>query len=92
LLPEFRQEQAIVGAEWQDNGSGTEPVDFDFSAFSPLPLVDENHVNPTDFLTAPSSDALSGYPRADSDSGYGSMGYQADFAKSLNDFNNMFPS
>ena len=91
LLPEPRQESTFINLELlQDtNGSGAELVDFDFSAYFPQPLVDEDYVNPMNVFTAPLSAAPGGDLRAVSDSGYGSMGLPAesDCAESSNNFN-----
>jgi hypothetical protein len=74
-LPEFEEESAMTGLEFQNNDiSNAEPLQFDFSAFYPLPLVDENHVNPTDVFSVPMSTVPSGEHQTTSDSGYGSMG------------------
>jgi hypothetical protein len=76
---ESSQMSAITGPELQGhNISNAEPLDFDFSAFYPLPLVDENCINPIDVFTTPLPSELSEELRPVSDSGYGSMGLPAE--------------
>ncbi|KXX76479.1 hypothetical protein MMYC01_206845 [Madurella mycetomatis] len=75
---EFRGEPAVADPTVHDmNGGGAaDPVDFDFSAFFPQPLIDEHYVNPTDVnFTAPIATTPGGDHQAFSDSGYGSMGF-----------------